>query len=287
MKLTVRLGLALAVTALSPLASAHAADYDPPIYVDQAPEYTPVEVGSGWYLRGDIGFALTKPYKHVQDFVGLSNFDEKRSQLLGSVGVGYHLNDYLRTELNFGILPSNKFSDTQLVANGCNGHTNVVLSANPLVIQPVATTQDCQVGSYGENKGYSAMANAYVDLGTYSGLTPYIGGGIGLAYNKYTLAEGRKNCKEVAPNSSGAGGFACDDPAGYDGQVESESKLNFAYSLGAGLSYRLSQNVSMDVGYEYFAVPSAKYVTYDNGVFNVAKGVDYHAVKVGLRYDLW
>ncbi len=37
-------------------AAAMAADYDPPIFVDDSPEYVPVEVGSGWYLRGDIGY---------------------------------------------------------------------------------------------------------------------------------------------------------------------------------------------------------------------------------------
>src|SRR5215218_8917130 len=37
-------------------ASAFAADYEPPIVVDQPVEEVPVEVGSGWYLRGDIGY---------------------------------------------------------------------------------------------------------------------------------------------------------------------------------------------------------------------------------------
>ena len=32
------------------------ADYDPPIVVDQPVEEVPIEVGSGWYLRGDIGY---------------------------------------------------------------------------------------------------------------------------------------------------------------------------------------------------------------------------------------
>jgi opacity protein-like surface antigen len=287
MKFISRLALALSAIGLSPV-SALAADYDPPIYVDEAPEYKPVEIGSGWYLRGDVGFALTKPYKVVRDFDAVGTiFDEERSQLTGSVGVGYHINDYLRAELNFGLLPSNKFSETAMVTDGCAGHTNVIVGVDPVVIQPVAATEDCKIGTFASNKGYSAMANAYFDLGTYVGLTPYIGGGIGLAYNKYTLSEGKKDCRAVAPNSSGAGGFFCDDPAGYDGNVKSEAKLNLAYSLGAGLSYQVSKNLSLDLGYEYFAVPDAKYVAYDNGDFNIEKGIDYQTVKVGLRYDLW
>ena len=54
MKLILRIALSLA--AFGPLAAAHAADYDPPIVIDDAAEYVPVEVGSGWYLRGDVGY---------------------------------------------------------------------------------------------------------------------------------------------------------------------------------------------------------------------------------------
>ena len=56
MNLTLRFALSLA--ALAPFAAAHAADYDPPIYVEEAAEYVPVEVGSGWYLRGDVGYVF-------------------------------------------------------------------------------------------------------------------------------------------------------------------------------------------------------------------------------------
>ena len=286
MKLVLRIALALSAVGLAPL-QALAADYDPPIYVDEAPEYQPVEIGSGWYLRGDVGYAFSHPFKDDSSYSALGVFDEKTSQFTGSVGMGYHFNDYLRGELNFGILPSNKFSDTEMVTDGCAGHTNVIIGVDPVVIQPVDATEDCRVGTFGSNKGYSAMANAYVDLGTYVGLTPYIGGGLGLAYTKYTLSEGKKDCREVAPNSSGAGGFTCDDPSGYEGNVQSEAKINMAYSLGAGLSYRVSKNVSLDLGYEYFSVPSAKYVSYEGGSFDVKKGIDYHTVKLGLRYDLW
>ena len=280
-------GIALAAAVLLPQAPALAADYDPPIYVDQAPEYQPVEVGSGWYLRGDIGYAFSHPFKKREDFNPTSNYDYKSNEFTGSIGAGYHLNDYLRAELNFGILPTNKFSDTVLMPDACRGHTNVVVGTDPIVLQPVAATQDCNVGNFGSNKAYTVMANAYVDLGTYVGLTPYIGGGLGLAYTRYAKSVGKKDCKEIPTNSSGAGGFFCDDPAGYDGQTDSQSKFNLAYSLGAGVAYQVSKNVSLDVGYEYFAIPGGKYVAYDDGQFNIRKGLDYHQVKVGFRYDLW
>ncbi|RVA26929.1 porin family protein [Mesorhizobium sp. M7A.F.Ca.US.001.01.1.1] len=286
MKLALR--MALVALALAPLTPVQAADYDPSIYVDQAPDYVPVEVGSGWYLRGDVGYAFSHPFDHQEIATGsTSSFDSDSSLFTGSIGMGYHINDYLRVELNGGILPTNKFGDHQLVLNGCKGHTNVIVGVDPVVIQPVDDVQDCDSVDSGSNKGYSLMANGYVDLGTYVGLTPYIGGGLGLAYNKYTRAKGALNCKEIASNSDGAGGFTCDDPAGYDGSVDSKAKFNLAYSIGAGLSYQVAKNISIDLGYEYFSVPEGEYVAYDDGAFNIHKGIDYQTVKLGLRYDLW
>ena len=53
-----RILLAAAATAAIASTPALAADYDPPIVVDKAPEFVPVEVGNGWYLRGDLGYSF-------------------------------------------------------------------------------------------------------------------------------------------------------------------------------------------------------------------------------------
>lgn len=280
--------LALAAAVLTPVTQVLAADYDPPIYVDQAPDYQPVEIGSGWYLRGDVGYAFSHPFEHQIASAGTTTFNSDSSLFTGSIGMGYHLNDYLRVELNGGILPTNKFGDHALVPDGCAGHRNVLtIVGTTTIISAVPDTEDCESTNRGTNKGYSVMANGYVDLGTYVGLTPYIGGGIGLAYNKYFKTMGERKCVEVATDSSGAGGFFCDDPAGYKGVEDSEAKFNLAYSIGAGLSYQVSKNVSVDLGYEYFSIPSAKYVAYDAGAFGIHKGINYQTVKLGVRYDLW
>ncbi|WP_352605731.1 outer membrane protein [Mesorhizobium sp. M0047] len=286
MRIISRAALALGALALLPLAPLHAADYNPPIYVDQAPDYVPVEVGSGWYLRGDIGYAFSHPFKHEETSSGpLDSFTDESSLFTGSIGMGYHVNDYLRVELNGGILPTDKFGEHAKLAATCDGHT---LQADGFGnINSVPVSQACDLSDNASNKGYSIMANGYVDLGTYVGLTPYIGGGIGLAYNKYFRSIGARDCVETPTNSGGTGGFFCDDPAGYEGQTDSEGKFNLAYSIGAGLSYQVTKNVSVDLGYEYFSVPSAKYVAFDGGAFNIRKGIDYQTVKLGLRYDLW
>ncbi|SFO47664.1 Opacity protein [Mesorhizobium sp. NFR06] len=281
-----RIASVLAAIILLPMTPALAADYDPPIYADQAPDYQPVEVGSGWYLRGDVGYAFSHPFKHEETSSGtLNSFTDESSLFTGSIGMGYHVNDYLRVELNGGILPTDKFAAKDKLGATCDGHTLVDDGFG--TINSVATSQACDLSDNASNKGYSVMANGYVDLGTYVGLTPYIGGGIGLAYNKYYRSLGARDCVEVPANSAGTGGFFCDDPAGYEGQTDTAAKFNLAYSIAAGLSYQVTKNVSVDLGYEYFSVPSAKYVAYDGGAFNIRKGIDYQTVKLGLRYDLW
>ncbi len=287
-----RIALAVAAAFLLPLTPAGAADYDPPIYVDQAPDYQPVEVGSGWYLRGDVGYAFSHKFDDTSNNPGFSS-----SQTLfdGSIGMGYHFNDYFRADLNFGILPSNKFGDS--VDTTCAGSTTTTAVDNvtntitsQITTRP--TSQPCKGSSNASNNAYSLMANGYVDLGTYVGITPYICADAGVVYSKRSSAVGAKNCvptssSVVSNGSTVTTQFNCDDSAGYDGQVSSKASYDFAYALAAGLSYQVTKNLSVDLGYEYFAVPGAEYVAYDNGAFDVHKGVNFQTVKLGLRYDLW
>ena len=285
MNLHSRLLLPALAAALLATASVHAADYDPPIVVDEAPEFVPVEVGSGWYLRGDVGYSVNKPYDYFEQPDG---FSSSESPISGSVGMGYHFNDYFRGELNFGILPTSKFSNDFM--SSCEG-TQTVTVTNPDGSTTVASgrrSRDCEGSDNGSNKAYNLMANAYVDLGTYSGFTPYVGGGVGVAYTTFRSSVGDRNCID---QSASAGNtttiFECDDPSAYEGAVQAERQYNFAYSLGAGFAYRVSKNASVDFGYQYFAVPDAKYVSMDMAGPTLHKGIDYHQVKVGLRYDLW
>lgn len=262
-----------------------AADYDPPIYIDNAPEYVPVEIGSGWYLRGDIGYVANKPYERFETPDG---FESSEVPISASIGMGYHFNEYFRGELNFGLLPTSKFASSyDSTCEGTQTITITDLNGNEAAFSD-RRTRDCEGSDNGNNTAYNLMANAFIDLGTYVGFTPYIGGGIGVAYNKYRVVTGDRDCvnqSTTAGNTTTI--FECDDASAYEGAVESESQYNFAYSLGAGVSYQVSQNTSIDLGYQYLAVPDAKYVSSDGNGPSIHEGIDYHQIKVGLRYDLW
>lgn len=71
----------------------------------------------------------------------------------------------------------------------------------------------------------SVMLNAYYDIDTGTKLTPYVGAGIGMARLKAKVADTDENL--------------------------SKSKTTFAWQVGAGVSYAMTENVFLDAGYRY------------------------------------
>ncbi|MBZ9892886.1 MULTISPECIES: outer membrane protein [unclassified Mesorhizobium] len=254
MKITSRMAPVLATFAIMPLTPALAADYDPPVYVDQAPDYVPVEVGSGWYLRGDVSYLVEKSFKNEDFAFTPASFDNEEDPVFASIGFGYHFNDYLRADLNLGYLPGNKIGI---------GYDDSATAAE-------ATLASASLKNY----AFSGMLNGYVDLGTYVGITPYLGAGIGIVRSTHKLS-----ASYFTDNG---------DPTDDFGLSDDKTKYSFAYTLNAGLAYQVSKNVSVDLGYQYFSAPDAEYVTAESLTsFPVHKGISNHQVKLGLRYDLW
>lgn len=250
MSLSSRLLACCAPLAVLATAPAYAADYDPPIIMDDAPEYVPVEIGSGWYLRGDVSYNVNKPYRH--EAIGplpWVRLNQRTVPMGASVGFGYHINDFLRAEANVGLLSINEARLQTRIA-GFAG-----------------------VDDRARNALWSGMLNIYGDLGTIAGFTPYVGGGVGMVLAKHDYRS-RINF---------------DDPALVDLDIRDRSRdYRFAYSLGAGVAYNVSPNLALDVGYQYLASPGAEYVEIRNpGAYRVRKGIDFHQIKVGLRYALW
>lgn len=250
-----RILLLLAAGALMPLAPAHAADYDPPIFVEEAVEFVPVEVGSGWYLRGDVGYVFNEPFRN--DVFGndpIFSFSEKFNPVSASIGMGYNWTDYFRTEMNVGFLPGGRSNLDFLTVDG----GGVVVSDVSLATK---------------NELWSGMVNAYADLGTFVGVTPYVGAGIGVVYNKRSFSASQDFVDPVFVDTD----FS-----------DTERHFDFAYSLGAGVNYAVTKNVSVDLGYEYFSAPEAEYAEITGPAsYSIKEGIDFHQVKVGLRYDLW
>ncbi len=225
-----------------------------PVVVEEAPAGS-----SGWYLRGDIDYHWSEAddisyitYGPPPGTGAFTTTEIDGSWSIGA-GIGYRLNDYLRTDLTVDYLTGADFTGS--TSGFCGG---------------VACTSF-------DTSSYSALlvlANAYVDLGTYHGFTPYIGAGIGGAHVNW------------------------DDLINDDGTNvtthRGNSNMRFAYALMAGTSYCVTDNVDLDVGYRYTHIDGGRMFDYADSIPTDAfggtgpgydDGIDLHEVRAGLRYS--
>lgn len=280
-----RLALLLA-TALLPMSPALAADYDPPVVYDQPDEYVPVEVGSGWYLRGDIGYVIEnkvgtfnyRTFDAGAGTYGSESFDtgSLSKDFTFGAGIGYRYNDWLRADLTADGFRT-RFDGTTSSDSPC---------VDPL-FDPAYAGTGCRTDDGAEGYAVSVMANGYVDLGTYVGLTPYIGAGAGYTYVSWSDLDSSPVCV--------AGTGSCPGTELADVEHGGESDWRFSYAVMAGLAYDVNKNLKLDVGYKYRHIAAGNMFGFDEGSRDLgASGVQgedtdlsQHEVKVGLRYELW
>ncbi len=274
MKWTLPLLLSLAV--LSPLA-AHAADYEP-IYVEEADEVVPVEVGSGWYLRGDVGYIFSKSigtvdyttYDPIALTYGSASFASADidADFTWGGGFGYRFTDYFRAD-----------ATVEGFRGDFSGRTE---SDEPCLADPVVNT-GCRSPNKSDYSAIGVMANGYVDLGTYVGFTPYVGAGVGYSFVSWDRLGDTTYCVD--------GTVACASPlavgsTGHDG----EDGWRFTYALMAGFAYDISRNFKLDVGYKYRNIDGGDMFGWDSPQTfgdGSSGNVETHEVSVGLRYELW
>ena len=234
----------------------------PPMYAPPAP---PADFG-GWYLRGDVGMTNQSAKRidsaTAQAFptqtVGLG-FD---SSPLFDLGVGYRFNNWFRTDL---------IGQYRGKAN-LHGSDNVTLGA-----------ADFEANNYSGSKSeWVVMANAYVDLGTWWCITPFIGAGVGgarVSINGFTDAG-------IANNGGGAlPGLA---------YADNVSKWNLAWAVHAGLAYKVTPNFTVELAYRYLDMGdglTGDLRTFDGSGVNTInpttfKNITSHDLKLGVRWDL-
>ena len=175
MKPSLRILISAVARSALPL-PAFAADYEPPIVVDQPVEEVPVEVGSGWYLRGDIGYNFgvdARGQFRLQDFNPLTGAYSSGTFDTASLGEQRHLERRLRLQFH-GHVPR-RFHGRRL--------PHPTSMAPRRVRRPASPSGPAGNGCRSEDESTAAvlsfMVNGYVDLGTYVGITPYVGGGLG------------------------------------------------------------------------------------------------------------
>ncbi|WP_026480630.1 outer membrane protein [Ahrensia sp. 13_GOM-1096m] len=261
MKNAVKLLTAGSAIAMVMTASAFAADiYEPqvietPVY--QVPESVPAAV-SGWYIRGDVGYSWSKYrgaiYSTPGSSVGSNNlFGEIDEAFSLGGGIGYQANSYLRTDLT---VDYDFDSDFTGVTRGSCGRGANCISTDKSTFSAL-----------------TVMANAYIDLGTYAGFTPYVGAGIGGANVKWGALKNTA-CDAANPTN-------CDPTVTHGGS----SSWRFAYALMAGFSYDISHKLALDLGYRYKKIEGGYQFASAGGIGRgYDHGFEQHQVRAGLRY---
>ncbi len=253
--------LAIAVIAgLAVTGSAHAADLLPP-----PPEPPAIHVGGGWYLRGYIGMtnqdvdelenALFATAGAVE-FIGDPGFD---SAPMAGGGIGYKVNDWLRVD---GTVEYRGKATLHALDRFDNAPPDGVWDGT---------------NEYGGTKSeWLLLANAYFDLGTWHGMTPYVGAGVGASRNTIS------NFTDV------------NVPGGGVAYAEDDSKWDFAWALHAGFGFEVTEQLTLDFGYRYTHLGDAQsgdIITYTgtNAVVNpmIFKDLTSHDVHLGLRWNFY
>lgn len=234
--LTLASAVALAVLPMAHIPAAFAADLlPPPPQLEPPPLRGPVEE-VGFYMRSDIGVAavsasnLRSTFTDGSTLASLGAVDGPVSvedNYILSLGLGWQFNQWFRADLTAEYRGSSSYSSSVTYQWG-NALTNAsgCYPGSGLV---------CGDQYNGTVKTGLFLANGYVDVGSWYGFTPYVGGGIGLAVYQ---TSGVKDTG-LYP-TAGAFGFA----PNYNG-------TNFAWSLTGGVAYAIAPNLKLDVAYRY------------------------------------
>lgn len=254
--------------------SAKAADLLPPPPPIEAPP--PPDFG-GWYLRGDTGIginqidSLRSTFDDPRVYASAPGFDQYSigdSALIG-LGVGYQFNSWLRFDLTGEYRFASNYRATQSYTDYWSAQNFVPSPCGG----PIGATPRCYDLYQAQVRSAVFLANAYFDLGTWYGITPFVGGGLGLANHWF------QHFNDWGPAT---GGF---------GMARDTEQTNFAWAVMAGVAYHVTPNLKMELGYRYLDMGkiTTQPIICSPGVspcerqsFNLAS----HDIRLGFRYAL-
>ena len=240
---------ALAATAM-PAKAADIVPYEPgPI---------PPAVLGGWYLRGDIGYSnqeVDELYNVLYE--EYDSVENVHKEFTGAPfiagGIGYKINNWFRVDATGEYRSKSEF-------NGAD-----IAEFAGFLSPDVYTAKKSE---------YVALVNGYVDLGSWHGISPFIGAGVGAA-----------NVEISAFTDTG-------EAFGSVAFGEEHDEWNLAWALYAGLGMDVTDNFTVELAYRYLDMgdgESGNLIAFD-GTDNFDNPMEFrditsHDVKLGFRYQ--
>ncbi len=257
------IALAACATAVTAMPAAQAADL--------APAPIPHVVLKGWYLRGDIGYS-NQQVDSIDNvlFAGTADLEFHALNFEAGptfgAGIGYRFNKWLRFDVTGEYRGETEFHGLDTWTDGDG---------------------DPRFNDYTAKKSeWLVLANAYVDLGTWHGLTPFAGVGVGAA----NVAIRSFRDRGIAYGTAG------DPTTGFPtlAYAGDRDKWNFAWALYGGLGFEVTDAFTVELAYRYLDMgdgESGDLIAFDgtNNINNPMKFEDLtsHDVRLGFRYAFW
>ena len=257
-----------------------AADLDPQAAPPPQADDPQMEFGNSWYLRGDIGGVLESqiPLANIAAPFGTI---KRKAAVAADVGFGYKLNDWFRAD----ILAEYRAPQTR------NGLAGQILCPTASVLNPgglssTLVNSTCDVNGAAKMTHWNVMANAYVDLGNWGGLTPYLGAGVGLSHSVSRAS----TAASINPGGAAYGTRTITDAFSgvnttynFDRARASGGSTQFAWNVMAGAGYTVSDHTTIDLGYRYLNM--GHFTGLADALGNVRKTkLTSHEVRLGVRY---
>lgn len=223
--------VAALLAAVTMVATAQAADMSRlPPWLDVVKPQPVVEFLSGWYLRGDIGYRLNST-SSVEAPLAVTSQSYDNAYAVGA-GAGYKW-QWFRTDVT---------ADYSW---------------------KTAIQADTALGPYSANvESTTLLANVYVDFGTWSGFTPYVGVGAGMS---------RLSVDDLVDPATGS-------------PVVAAHSWRPSWAVMAGTSFQFSPNFVVDVGYRYLSLGDASSGFFPTGGSVTYKDLTAQEIRVGLRF---
>ena len=299
---------------------ASAADLDGIVFTDDANFAKPAELGSGWYIRGELGLNLdglqdVSIYGNPVTSIYHDNNYTDKIHFYGAVG--YRLNSFLRVESGLGRLAGTDYSTSQLMYEDPTG-----LDPNPLAVGPddpnpcngwgtfVGVDPDGNEYTYIDDDFITncinqdsvrydityAMTHVYADLGNWHGFSPFVGAGVGIGRLSWREELDSVLCvpqsADVREEGCRAYGVADqpgpNEPYTQPGTVTEGVDYRLGFALTAGLGYAITPNTTVELAYRYMNFgTSLLSTTGTTGTGLSASGYGTHQVNLGLRYSIW
>jgi opacity protein-like surface antigen len=318
MKVLLSLACAGLTIAAAPACGADLFGASPPLSYPATQAPTAVEVGSNWYLRGDLGVSFDDapsislssvstppPGYHGAPLPAYAGGNMNSTDFTGGVGFGYRFNNYLRVDATWDYRtgPGGTRERTVVCPYALSGETQQVTGL--LLGYLYNTSNTCDGVANIRQYNNTFLANGYVDLGSYAGFTPYLGGGLGFnmnvmsgSLNYHETANGQAYAADLTPT----GAFPQIWVSPYGQPISPQPNIafapqnwnrsinatnyTFAWALSAGVGFQLNPSATLDIGYRYLNSGAIdKLVNPETGM-RVRQNNTSQQILVGIRYAL-